>query len=135
MDKEYDLLFKETLTAYNNAYAPYSKFKVGAALITTDGKVFKGANIENASYSLTICAERSVLTSAYSSGIRKADIQMLGIVANTKQPIAPCGACRQVINELMDADASIVLFNINKEYKVLKVKDLLPYPFTEGDLH
>lgn len=122
--------------AYDNAYVPYSNFRVGAVLILKNGDVITGSNIENASYGLTNCAERSALFAAYSKGLRRDDILELVILANPVKGItSPCGACRQVITELMNMDATVTLINLNKETQVLKVSDLLPYAFTSGDLH
>lgn len=122
--------------AYDNAYVPYSNFRVGAVLILKNGDVITGSNVENASYGLTNCAERSALFAAYSKGLRRDDILELVIIANPVKGItSPCGACRQVITELMNMDATVTLINLNKETQVLKVSDLLPYAFTSGDLH
>ena len=115
-----------------NAYVPYSKFKVGAALLTEDGKIYHGCNIENASYSMTICAERTALFKAYSEGEKK--FTMLAVVADTKRPIPPCGACRQVISELCPKDMRVVLSNLKDEIKEITVAELLPEAFTPEDL-
>ena len=88
-------LVELAIKARENSYSPYSKFKVGAALMTKSGEVFLGANIENASYPLCMCAERNALYNAYNHGIKKSDISALAVVGDTKQPITPCGACRQ----------------------------------------
>ncbi|MDD4076974.1 MAG: cytidine deaminase [Bacilli bacterium] len=135
MNKNYEKIYSAACAARANAYVPYSRFSVGAVLVLGDGTFITGANIENASYSLTVCAERAALAAAYSAGVRKEDIVMLAVVGDTVCPTAPCGACRQVISELMRPDASIVLFNLKQDIKTLKVKDLLPFPFTEGDLN
>lgn len=122
--------------AYDNAYTPYSKFNVGAVLILKDGTTISGSNIENASYGLTNCAERSALFTAYSKGLRKDDILEIVILANpTTGIISPCGACRQVISELMNQDAVVTMFNLNKETRTCCVKDLIPFAFNSGDLH
>lgn len=125
-------MYQLALGAYNNAYTPYSKFNVGAVIKLKDGSYITGSNIENASYSLTICAERAALFSLYSKGYKKEDIEEMLILGKTKEPISPCGACRQVMSELMDKDALVVLTNFNKDIKTFKVKELLPYNF-EGD--
>lgn len=127
-------LFQEALEAYKKTYSPYSNFGVGAALLLKDGTIIQGTNIENSSYGLSNCAERSALFSAYSQGYRKKDIEKILVIGNTVRPISPCGACRQVMSELMDLESEVVLTNLNKETKVLKVKDLLPYHFGQGDL-
>lgn len=116
-----------------NAYAPYSNFKVGACIKTKDGKYFVGANIENASYGLTNCAERSACFAAYSTGYRKEDIEMLAVVTDTEKLTTPCGACRQVLSELLCEDTPIVLSN-RKETIVTNIKELLPAMFGAEDL-
>ncbi|HHX80573.1 MAG TPA: cytidine deaminase [Acholeplasmataceae bacterium] len=128
-------LYEKVIIAYQNAYTPYSKFNVGAALLMKDGSIITGSNIENASYGLSNCAERSALFAAYSQGYRKEDIVKMMVIGATDRPISPCGACRQVMSELIDAEVEVVLTNLNKDFKSLKVKDLLPYSFSDGDLH
>ena len=98
-----------------------------------DGKVFYGANIENASYGATNCAERSAMFSAYSNGVRKEDIEAIAIVADGETIATPCGICRQVMAELLDMDTPVYMSN-GKEDLDLTVKDLLPYAFTQEDL-
>lgn len=127
-------LVKEALKARENSFSPYSKFKVGAALITKDGRIFYGANIENSSFGLTNCAERSCLFNAYSNGIRKDDIVALAIVADTKDPVSPCGACRQVISDLMNRDTPIYLSNLNLDIKETNINELLPYYFDGSEI-
>ena len=90
-------LIQSAWDARENAYAPYSKFAVGAALLTADGRVFTGCNVENLSYGLTICAERVAIGSAVAAGIT--NLTMLAVVADTDVPVSPCGACRQVMAE------------------------------------
>lgn len=130
-----DELFSEAISAYNKAYAPYSKFHVGAVVVLKNGKMITGSNVENASYGLSNCAERSALFATYSQGYRKDDIDSILVIGNTKTPISPCGACRQVINELMNKDSFVILTNLNRDSKVYKVKDLLPYSFEGEDLN
>ena len=131
LDEKYLKLYNEALKAYESSYSPYSNFKVGASLLTKDGNIFIGTNVENRSFGLTNCAERSSLFNAYSNGYRKDDIEVLLIVGNTDKPISPCGACRQVIDELMNKDSLVVLTNLNKKMIECKVSDLLPYSFEE----
>lgn len=126
-------LIDHAFNAMKNSYAPYSQFHVGAALVTTDGRVFYGANIENASYGATNCAERSAMFSAYSNGVRKQEIQAIAIVADGETIASPCGICRQVMAELLNEDTPVYLSNGKKEMD-LTVKDLLPYAFTQEDL-
>jgi cytidine deaminase len=126
-------LIVEANKAREFAYAPYSKFKVGAALLSKDGQVYHGCNIENAAYSMTNCAERTALFKAYSEGVKQFD--SLVVVADTEGPVSPCGACRQVISELCDAEMEVVLTNLKGDILKLKVKDLLPGAFSPKDLN
>ncbi|MEH7483660.1 cytidine deaminase [Neobacillus drentensis] len=126
-------LIVEAKKAREFAYVPYSKFKVGAALLSKDGQVYHGCNIENASYSMTNCAERTALFKAYSEGVKQFD--SLVVVADTEGPVSPCGACRQVISELCDAEMEVVLTNLKGDILKLKVKDLLPGAFSPKDLN
>ena len=126
-------LIEEAKKAREKAYVPYSKFKVGAALLTEDGRVYHGCNIENAAYSMCNCAERTALFKAYSEG--DTAFKALAVVADTPGPTAPCGACRQVISELCGPDTAIILTNLNGDIKELTVEELLPGAFTSEDLH
>ncbi|WP_223591327.1 cytidine deaminase [Neobacillus bataviensis] len=126
-------LIEEAKNAREKAYVPYSKFGVGAALLTTDGKVYKGCNIENAAYSMCNCAERTALFKALSEGDR--DFQMLAVVADTERPCSPCGACRQVISELCTKEMRVVLTNLKGDIQEMTVEDLLPGAFSPEDLH
>ena len=123
----------EAKKAFDNSYSPYSKFKVGAALELKDGTFIHGTNVENASFGLTNCAERSALFAAYSKGYRKEDILSLTIIADDKQPISPCGACRQVMNELMPQGTKILLTNLKGDKKEVTPEELLPYAFDLED--
>ncbi|MEH6993420.1 cytidine deaminase [Neobacillus drentensis] len=125
-------LLEEAVKAREFAYVPYSKFQVGAALIAKDGKVFQGCNIENASYGMTNCAERTALFKAYSEGVTQFDT--LVVVADTDRPVPPCGACRQVISELCDAEMEVILTNLKGDIQRILVKDLLPGAFSSQDL-
>ncbi|WML43172.1 cytidine deaminase [Neobacillus sp. PS3-40] len=125
-------LLKEAVKAREFAYVPYSKFKVGAALVSKDGQIFHGCNIENAAYSVTNCAERTALFKAYSDGVTK--FEKLVVTADTDGPVSPCGACRQVISELCDADMEVILTNIKGDIHRITVKDLLPGAFSSKDL-
>ncbi|MFF2447593.1 cytidine deaminase [Neobacillus sp. NPDC058068] len=126
-------LIEEAKKAREKAYIPYSKFGVGAALLTTDGKVYHGCNIENAAYSMCNCGERSALFSAYSHGDR--DFALLAVVADTERPCSPCGACRQVISELCPKDMKVVLTNLKGDIQEITVEELLPGAFSPEDLH
>lgn len=127
-------LIKEAKLARLKAYAPYSKFLVGAALLCNDGTVFHGANIENSSYPLSMCAERNAIYHAYMNGYRKEDFVAIALVGETEQPISPCGACRQVIQELMPSNARVIMSNIKGDIKVVEVKELLPFAFDKENL-
>ena len=119
--------------AREKAYTPYSKFNVGAALLTADGKVYHGCNIENAAYSMTNCAERTAIFKAVSEGDTK--FAAIAVVADTKRPVPPCGACRQVIAELCPKDMKVVLTNLNGDIQELTVEELLPGAFSPEDLN
>ena len=120
-------LIKLAIKAKQNAYAPYSNFKVGAALLTKAGKVYLGANVENGCYNPTNCAERSAIFSAISNGEK--DFSKLAIVGDEKTIIYPCGPCRQVISELLP-EVDIICAKNESEYKVYNIKDLLPFAFS-----
>lgn len=116
------------------SYSPYSHFAVGAALECADGSVFCGANIENASFPLGMCAERNAIYHALMRGKKKEDFVSLAIVADTNEPCSPCGACRQVLWELFPLDAPIYLGNLKNEIKHVTAKELLPFAFNGEDL-
>ena len=128
-------LYEAAIAARKNSYSPYSKFSVGAVCIFKDDSYVLGCNIENASYGITNCAERSAIFSAVSLGLNTLDIVEIVIIADTALPVSPCGACREVMRELLDANTTVTLLNMNNDVKTLKVKDLLPYAFDEGDLN
>lgn len=117
-----------------NAYVPYSNFRVSAVLRLKNGKIYKGINVENASYGLSNCAERSALFAAYSDGVRKEDIQEILVYTDKEHLVSPCGACRQVIRELMPEDADVTMANVKGVMKTVQNKDLLPLGFTSEDL-
>ena len=106
------------------AYAPYSNFRVGAALLAKNGQIFTGVNIENDSYGATNCAERTAVFKAVSEGIR--EFEAIAILSDSDEIIYPCGICRQVLNEFVDDDFVVVCGNCKKEYKVYRFKELLP---------
>jgi len=120
-------LFKQAQLAKQSAYAPYSNFKVGAAVQTTSGKIYTGCNIENASYSLTCCAERIAIFKAISEGDRTFDA--IAITANTDTPVSPCGACRQVMAEFFSERTAIYLLNNKGEHQKTNVSSILPLHF------
>lgn len=123
-------LIQEALKSKEDAYVPYSKFHVGAALLTRGGEVFTGCNIEIASYSPTICAERTAIFKAVSEGAK--DIDTIAIVGDAGFTY-PCGVCRQVIREF-GKDARIIIAKSEEDYRVYKLEDLLPHSFGPEDL-
>ncbi|KAB7708735.1 cytidine deaminase [Bacillus aerolatus] len=126
-------LIQEAKAARERAYVPYSKFPVGAALLTKDGKVFHGCNIENAAYSMCNCAERTALFKAWSEGEK--EFAAMAVIADTARPVSPCGACRQVISELCTSDMKVILTNLQGDIEELTVENLLPGAFSPEDLH
>lgn len=125
-------LLEEAKAAREEAYTPYSQFKVGAALLTKEGLIYRGCNIENASYSLCNCAERTALFKARSEG--KKDFVMLAVVADSPRPVPPCGACRQVMAELCPPDMKVVLSNLEGVIQETTVRELLPGAFSSLDM-
>jgi len=126
-------LINEAKKARELAYVPYSKFKVGAAILTKDGKVYHGCNIENAAYSVTNCAERTALFKAVSEGDK--EFAAIAVVADTERPVPPCGSCRQVISELCGRDTKVFLSNLKGDVQEITIDELLPGAFTPEDLH
>ncbi|WP_027963342.1 cytidine deaminase [Halalkalibacillus halophilus] len=116
----------------DHAYVPYSKFPVGAALITDEGKVYQGCNIENAAYPVTCCAERTAIFKAVSEGER--NFKALAVIANTDRPVPPCGACRQVMSEFFSPEMKVYITSKDLEVKEVTVQELLPFSFTPEDL-
>ena len=116
----------EARGARERAIAPYSNFQVGAALLLTDGRIITGCNIENASYGLTMCAERVAIFKAVSEGYRS--FARIVVVADTSQPTSPCGACRQMLWEFA-GDIEVILADLDKIKTTHRLKDLLPHPF------
>ena len=126
-------LIQEAFKAMKNAYAPYSNYHVGAAVLTTDDHVTYGANIENASFGATNCAERSAIFAAYSLGYRKADIKAIAIVSDGDRIGTPCGICRQVLSEHLNPDTPIYLSN-GQDTMDTTSSELLPMQFSETDV-
>lgn len=120
-------LYEAAILAAKGAYTPYSNFQVGAALESKSGEIYSGGNIENASYSLTCCAERVAIFKAVSSGVT--DFKTFVITSDTKEPISPCGACRQVMSEFFDENVDIVLTNNKGNRIIINIHELLPYSF------
>lgn len=127
-----DQLIKEALEARTQAYTPYSKFQVGAALLTKNNKLYHGCNIENASFGLTNCAERTAVFKAVSEGEK--EIQAIAICADTEGPVSPCGACRQVMAEFCDENTKIYLTNLNGNTVETSINELLPGFFSSKDM-
>lgn len=118
------------IKARENAYSPYSHFAVGAALLCEDGTLYEGCNIENASYGLTNCAERTAIFKAVSEGHIK--FKALAVVADTEGPCAPCGACRQVMAEFKIP--LVIMGNLMGNIKIVTIEELLPFSFSECDV-
>ena len=127
---ENEALIEKALEAKKNAYVPYSNFHVGAAVLMDDGSIYTGCNIENASYTPTICAERTAIFKAVSDG--RMQIDKIAIVGDAN-PTYPCGVCRQVIREF-GRDSKIIIANSVDDYKIYDLEDLLPYSFGPEDL-
>jgi cytidine deaminase len=125
-----DLIAKAT-AARNAAIAPYSKFKVGAALESTDGRIFTGCNIENSSYGLTVCAERVALWKALSEGARS--FRRIAVVTDSAILTSPCGACRQLLWEYCK-DIDVHIHSIQGKDQEYKLAELLPFPFDDHNL-
>ena len=117
--------------ARERAYVPYSGFKVGAAVLTEDGQVFTGCNIENASYGLSVCAERTALFKMVSAG--NLTVRAIVITAETDGPVSPCGACRQVMAEFAGDGVKVLLTNLHGDVQATTVGDLLPGAFRKAD--
>ena len=113
-----------------NAYTPYSRFKVGAAVLTASGKFYGGCNIENSSYGLTNCAERTAIFKAVSEGER--EFAALAVIADTDGPCSPCGACRQVIADFRIP--RIIMANLKGDVKTMTLGELLPFAFSDSDM-
>ena len=124
-EKEIQRLINRAMVARETSYSPYSHFGVGAALLCDDDTVYEGCNIENASYGLTNCAERTVIFKAVSEGHKR--FKALAVVADTEGPCSPCGACRQVISEF--EIPRIIMANLKGDYTVVELDELLPFRF------
>jgi len=123
-------LISAARAAREKAYAPYSNFRVGAAVLTRDDRIFAGCNVENAAYGLCNCAERTALYSAIASGCRPGDFTHLAVIADLPSPCAPCGACRQVIYELGGSQLVVIQTNLKGEIARTTAKLLLPGAFS-----
>lgn len=128
---KYEDLLSIAYKAKKNAYAPYSNFRVGAAVLTENNKVYTGVNIENASYGASNCAERTAIFKAISDGQR--EIKAIAISSDNEDVIYPCGICRQVIAEFGDGNTKIICSDRNRQYRVYIAQDLLPHAFKLQD--
>ncbi|TCS81947.1 cytidine deaminase [Pectinatus cerevisiiphilus] len=124
-----DTLLEAAKKAREFAYSPYSKFKVGAAVLAKSGSIYTGCNIENASYGLTNCAERTAIFKAIAAG--EVNLTALAVVADTKEPVSPCGACRQVMAEFKIN--KIIMGNLQGKMREVTLAELLPFSFTDTD--
>ena len=129
-EQEIQKLIDRAIAAREKTYSPYSHFGVGAALLCEDGAIYEGCNIENASYGLTNCAERTAIFKAVSEGHTK--FKALAVVADTEGPCAPCGACRQVMAEFKIP--LIIMGNLMGNIKIVTIEELLPFSFSECDV-
>jgi cytidine deaminase len=125
-DPEVQEMREAALSAAQNAYCRYSKFPVGASVLSAEGEIFAGCNVENASYGLTSCAERNAIFQAIAKGHK--NVRAVAIVTPTARPMPPCGACRQVIHEF-NPDADVFCFGQDKTSKHFKMSELLPAAF------
>ena len=125
------LLLNAARNVRDFSHAPFSRFKVGAAIRTADGRIYTGCNVENASFSLTICAERVAVFKAISEGVR--DIRQIAIVTDARKLTPPCGACRQILWEFAP-HAQVILANVRGRMRKMTVAKLLPQPFDASDL-
>lgn len=128
---EKDLLIEAAKQARENAHAPYSNFRVGAALRSTSGRIFSGCNVENATYGLTMCAERVAIFKAISEGER--GFSAIAVVTDTEVLTSPCGACRQLIWEFC-GDIPVSLANLKGKIEVIQMRELFPRPFDDSNL-
>ncbi|MHA6252778.1 cytidine deaminase [Oceanobacillus sp. CAU 1775] len=132
MNKE--LLMESARNVKAQAYIPYSKFPVGAALLLKDGTVINGVNVENVSLGATNCAERTAIFTAITKGYKKGDFQAIAVAGDTEDFLPPCSICRQVLAEFCSPDMPVYLTNEKKEILELSLKELLPYAFTDLEM-
>lgn len=129
---DYKNLIKIALDYRNRAYAPYSNFKVGSAVLFDSGKIYGGCNIENASYGATNCAERTAIFSGISNGETK--IKAIAIVGSAKENTYPCGICRQVLSEFTDGDVEVILAKNEDDYVIKTMKEVMPGAFRKENI-
>lgn len=131
-DPRWEPMLEAAWAARSHAYAPYSRFQVGAAFLLKDGSIYAGCNVENASYGGTICAERTALCAAVSKGFQPGDFKALVVVTEADSLTPPCGFCRQVLSEF--ADSMPILLANQRERRLFTLEELLPHPFTKCNL-
>ena len=130
--EEIEYMISLAVRAREKAYCPYSNFRVGACLKAANGDYYLGCNIENASYTPTVCAERTAVFKAVFDGHR--DFEALAIIADSETYSSPCGVCRQVLAELCESDMPVILANRNGDYRLTTVGELIPFAFTKKDM-
>ncbi|QBQ07901.1 cytidine deaminase [Spiroplasma gladiatoris] len=129
-----DVVFEELNELKNNAYAPYSNFKVSCIIYLKNGIKIKGVNVENAAYNPTICAERNALPQMIAQGYNKDDVEYFALYTDSNKLGSPCGTCRQTMIELLNKNQSVWIFNKKGFLKEFKVEDFLPFSFSNDDL-
>ena len=127
-------LINRAREACSHAYAPYSQFPVGAAVADTSGRIFAGCNVENASYGLTLCAERNAIAAAIAAGARVGDLGLMVVFSPRAEATPPCGACRQVMIEMLSPGAAVIAVNERGQSREWEVRALLPEPFLPASL-
>ncbi|MCQ6558321.1 cytidine deaminase [Paenibacillus mendelii] len=137
LPEQWQTLLAEALEARKRAYTPYSHFQVGAALLDSEGLVHYGCNVENGAYGPTNCAERTAFFRAIADGRQPGSFQAIAVIGDTSDPITPCGVCRQVMVELCKPDMPVIMGNLNGDWRVSTVSELLPGAFSliEGRGH
>ncbi len=131
-EERIEFLIEQANEARAHAYAPYSNFRVGAALLTKSNKLYLGCNIENASYTPTNCAERTAIFKAVYDGER--EFEAIAIVSDGRNATAPCGVCRQVLAEFCEPSMPVICANMEGNYKILTLEELIPMAFTKEDM-
>ncbi len=135
MNIDFHELMNNAKDAAKNSYSPFSRFAVGAAVITPSGKIYKGCNVENASFGLTNCAERTCMFTAYADGVKKEDIEAIAIYTPQDHAVFPCGACRQVMVELLSPECKVIIgYKDNEDIVISSVSELIPFSFTSEEL-
>ncbi len=124
---DWDVLYAAAKAAREMAHAPYSRFRVGAALLAEDGTVIRGCNVENRSYGLSICAERTAVAAAVAAGKRR--FRAIAVVTDASPPAMPCGMCRETLNEFAENDLPVLVANLDGERRETRLRELHPMPF------